>query len=70
MEEDVSDINDNKNEKIYKEREAEFMDNTFPDDMEEGVYDRNNNKNEEYDEGKIKVKQQILIALKWMKLKE
>ena len=52
MKEDVSDINDNKNKNIYKEKEAECIDNTFPDEIQEGIYDRNNNKNEKYDEGK------------------
>ena len=37
--------------------------------MEEGVYDRKNNKNEKYDEGEMKVKQQILIAPQCMKVK-
>ena len=41
MEEYGSDINDNKNEKIYKEKEAECIDDTLPDDMEECVNDRN-----------------------------
>ena len=45
MEEYVSDINDDKNEKKYKEKETECIDDTFPDNMEEGAYDRNNNKN-------------------------
>ena len=49
MEEDVSDINDDKNKKKYKEKEAELIYDTFPEEMEEGVYDRNNNKNEKYD---------------------
>ena len=70
MEEEVSDINDKKNEKIYKEKDSEFIDDTFPDDMEECVYERNNNKNEKYDEEKMKVKQQILRAPQWMKVKE
>ena len=52
MEEYVSDINDDKNENNYREKEAECIDDTLPDDIEEGVYDRNNNKNEKYDEGK------------------
>ena len=50
MEEDVSDINDDKNEKYYKRKEAECIDETLPDDMEERVRDRNNNKNEKYDQ--------------------
>ena len=41
MEEDVSDINDNKNEKYIQGKYAEWIDDTFPDDTEEGVYDRN-----------------------------
>ena len=51
MEEEVSDINDNNNENIYKEKEAECIHDTFPDEMEECVYDRNNNNNEKYDKG-------------------
>ena len=39
MEEGVYDINDDKNEKNYEERETEFLDDTSPDDMEEGVSD-------------------------------
>ena len=31
VEECVSDINDDKNEKNYRENEAEFMDENFPD---------------------------------------
>ena len=38
--------------------------------MEKGVYDRNNNKNAKYDEKKMKVKQKILRAPQWMKVKE
>ena len=34
MEEGVSDINDDKNEKEYEEKEAECIDDTFPDEME------------------------------------
>ena len=52
MEEDVSDINDKNNENIHKEKENEFIDDTFPDEMEECIYYRNNNNNEKYDEGK------------------
>ena len=70
MEEDISDINDKNNERIYKEKEAEYIYDTFPEEMEEGVYDRNNNKNEKYDEGKIKVKQHIMISPQWMKVNE
>ena len=36
---------------IYKEKEAECIDDTFPDEMEECVYDRNKIKNK-YDQGK------------------
>ena len=50
MEECVSDINVDKNEKNYKEKEAECIDDTLPDEMEEGVNDRNENKNENDDE--------------------
>ena len=49
MEKCVSDINDDKNEKNYKGKEVELIDETFPGDMEEGVNDRNQNKNENYD---------------------
>ena len=52
MEEHVYDINDDKNEKNYEEREDEYPDYTSPDDMEECVNDRNDNKNEKYDEEK------------------
>ena len=45
MEEEVSDINDNKNENIYKEKDAGCIHDTFPDEMEECVYDRKSNKN-------------------------
>ena len=51
MEEDISDINDNNNEKVYKDKEAECIDDTLPYEMEECVYDKNNNKNEKSDEG-------------------
>ena len=70
MEDYVSDRNDENNEKNYKEKEAECINVTFHDEMEEGVNDRNENKNVNYDEEKIKVKQQILIATKLMKVKE
>ena len=70
MQEDVSDINDDKNENNYEEKEAEFIYYNFPDEMQEGVYDINNNKNEKYDEKKMRVKQQIMIAPQWMKVKE
>ena len=52
MEECVSDINDYKNEKSYKEKQAECIDESFPGEMEEGVNDRNENKSENYDEEK------------------
>ena len=70
MKEYVSGINDENNEKNYKKEQAEFIDDTFPDDTEEGVYNRNINKNEKYDEEKMKVKQHILIQPQQMKLKE
>ena len=50
MEEGVKDINDDKNEIYDEEKEAEFPDDTSPDEMEEGVNDRNDNKNEIYDD--------------------
>ena len=52
MEEDVSDINDDRNENKYKEKEAELIYDTFPEETEEREYDRNNNKNGKYDEKK------------------
>ena len=44
MEKVVRDINEDKNEKIYKEKEAECIYYTFPDEMEEGVNYRNEKK--------------------------
>ena len=41
MEEEVSDKIDNKNEKIYKEKQAECIYDSFPDEMIECLYDRN-----------------------------
>ena len=41
MKECVSDINDDKNEHNYKEKEDECIDETLPNEMEEGVNDRN-----------------------------
>ena len=41
MEKCVSDINDDNNGKNYKGKEAECIDETFPDEMEECVNDRN-----------------------------
>ena len=52
IEENVSDINDDKNEIYDEEKEAEFLDDTSSDEVEEGVNDRNDNKNEKYDEEK------------------
>ena len=49
MEKCVSDINDDNTEKDYREKEAEWIYETFPDEMEEGVNDRNENKNDNYD---------------------
>ena len=40
MEEDVSDINDDKNEKNDEEKEAECLDENSPNEMEEGVSDK------------------------------
>ena len=52
MEEGIYDINHDKNEQNDEEKEAEFIDDTFHDEMDEGVNDRNENKNEKYDEEK------------------
>ena len=52
MEEFVSDINDDKNEKNDEEKYAECHDETSPVDMEEGVKDINDDKNVIYDEEK------------------
>ena len=52
MEDGVSDINDENNERNYKGTEAECLDDTFSDEMREGVNDKNENKNEKYDEEK------------------
>ena len=46
MEECVSDINDDKNEKNDEEKEAEFPDDTSPVDMEECVNGRKYERNE------------------------
>ena len=58
MEEGVSDNKNYKSENNDERKEAECLD------------DRNNNQNEKYDEGKMKMKQQILRAPQWMKVKE
>ena len=42
MQEGVSDRKYDNNEKNDEEKEAEFLDDTSPDDMEEGVHDVNN----------------------------
>ena len=52
MEEGVHYINDDKNEIYDEEKEAEYLDDTPPDDMEEFVIDRKDDRNEKNDEGK------------------
>ena len=52
MEEGVKDINDDKNEMYDGEKEAEFLYDTSPDEMEEGVNYRIYYNNETNDEGK------------------
>ena len=54
MEEYVSDINYDNIGKLYKKKQAECIDETFPNEMKEGVNDRNENKNENYDKEKNK----------------
>ena len=49
---------------------AEFIDDTFPNETEEGVSDINENKNKITMRKKRRVKQQILIVLQLMKVKE
>ena len=44
-------IKNDKNEKNDEEKEEEFLDDTYPNEMEEGVYDINDDKNgKEYEE--------------------
>ena len=46
MEEGVNDITEDKNEKKDEEKEAEFLYNTYPVEMEGGASDRKNDKSE------------------------
>ena len=62
MEEGVYDINDDKNEKNYEEKEAECIYDTFSDDTEESLNDRNEKKMKNTMRKKRNMKQQILIA--------
>ena len=52
MEKCVSDINDDKNEKITRKKRLNAQMKLFPDEMEEGINYRNKNENENYDEEK------------------
>ena len=70
MEEGVKDINDDNNEIYDEEKEAQFHDDTSPDEMEDGVNDRNDNKNEIYDKEKRHIKQYIMITPQLVKVKQ
>ena len=58
MEEGVSDKKNDNSENNDERKDSECLD------------DRKNNKNEKYDEGEMKVKQQIPRAPQWMNVKE
>ena len=70
MEEGVSERKYDKNEKIDEVKEAEFPDDTPPDDMEEGVSEKKDDKNKNMMRKKNEVEKQILRAPEWMEVKE
>ena len=52
MEEGISDINEDKNEKYDEDKEAECLYYNYSIEVEEGISDRNDDKNGEMDEVK------------------
>ena len=68
MEEGVGDEKDDKNERIYAEKEEKCPDVTLPDDMEKGVGDEKYDKNDILDDEKRQNAQITLLLMIWRKV--